>query len=62
MELPEIAGEVVAFIVECSVYPQAIQIIQQIGLIGYFQELEKDPNFQTLARRLLANAAGNRGW
>jgi hypothetical protein len=59
MELPEIASEVLTFIVECSVYQQAITIIQQVGLLEYFQGISGDPNIGPLAQRLLANVGQN---
>jgi hypothetical protein len=60
MELPEIAGEVLAFIVDCSLYHQAIDIIEQTGLLEYFQGLADDPTFGALAQTLLGNVAQNR--
>jgi hypothetical protein len=57
MNLPDIASEVLNFIIACSVYSQAVKIIAQVGLVEYFEALADDPNFGPIAQTFLANVA-----
>jgi hypothetical protein len=55
MHIQEIANEVLTFVVQCSVFPQAAALVCQIGLLEYFQELASDPDFGAQAAALLDN-------